>query len=110
MNDNDKVITRRQYQRPLTSDVANIDVASMTPEQIEEKMKELYQKIDGVWTCTACDYSTTTNSSNIRMHVERHIDGLSYSCNLCQQDFRSRAILNRHKYTVHAKFSGPKRG
>ena len=107
---NDNATTRRQYQRPSTSDVANVDVTSMTPEQIEEKMKELYQKIDGVWTCTACDYATTTNSSNIRMHVERHIDGLSYSCNLCQQDFRSRAILNRHKYTVHTKLYGQNRG
>ena len=102
MNDNNKVIQRRKYGRPTSSEVvAKIDVTSYNSEQIEEKIKELYEKIEEIWFCTFCDYTTTTNSSNIRRHVERHIDGLSYNCYLCNKEFRSRDILSKHKYTHH---------
>ena len=102
INDNNKVIQRRKYGRPTSSEaVAKIDVTSYNSEQIEEKIKELYEKIEEIWFCTFCDYTTTTNSSNIRRHVERHIDGLSYNCYLCNKEFRSRDILSKHKYTHH---------
>ena len=97
MNDNNKVIQRRQYARPTTNDVAKTDVTSFNPKQIEEKMRELYEKRDGVWRCLACDYTTTNNSSNIRRHVEKHISGLSYSCNLCEKEFRCKDSLYKHK-------------
>ena len=79
--------TRRHYSRPSLNDVAKIDVGSMNSEEIEKKMKELYQKIDGVWRCLECDYSTTRNYS-IRIHIDTHMEGLSYSCNLCNKEFR----------------------
>ena len=101
MNDNDKVIQRRQYARPTTSDVAKIDVTSFTPEEAEEKIKELYERVDEVWRCLACEYTTTNSSSNVRRHVETHLDGLSYSCNLCNKEFRLKNTLNMHKYKVH---------
>ena len=101
-NDNQKVISRRQYARP-----ANNDVTSFTSEEIEEKIKELYQKVDGEWTCIICDYSSKFKA-NVRKHVEKHMDGLSYSCNLCNKEFRLINSLNCHKSMVHkTKFTGP---
>lgn len=100
INDNNKVIQRRRYARPTTSDVAKTDVTSFNPKQIEEKIRELYDKRDGVWRCVACDYNTT-NNGNVRKHVETHIIGLSYSCNLCNKEFRLRNSLNLHRYSVH---------
>ena len=97
---NQKEITRRQYARPVNNDDFRIDVTSFTPEEIEEKLKNLYQKVDGVWTCKACDY-TTTIKCNMRKHVDKHIDGLSYSCNLCHKEFRLINSLNCHKSNVH---------
>ena len=94
-NDIKKEITWRQYARP-----ANNDVTSFTSEEIEEKIKELYQKVDGVWTCMACDY-TSTKSTNVYRHVEIHMDGLSYSCNLCNKEFRLINSLRKHKFIVH---------
>ena len=80
INDNQKEITRRQYVRTPNNghDVPKIDVTSFTPEEIEEKLKELYQKVDGLWTCMACDY-TSKQKHHLKMHVEKHMDGLSYS-------------------------------
>ena len=77
-----------------------IDVTSLTNEETKEKMKELYRRVDGVLMCTACEYKTKDNS-NIKRHAETHLEGLSYSCNLCDKDFRFRDSLNKHKYTAH---------
>ena len=99
MNDNKEVITRRQYRRPTNNDASKIE--------IEEKIKELHQRIDGVWTCMVCDY-TSTKSTNVRKHVEKHMDGLSYSCDLCDKEFRLINTLNSHKSIVHrSTFLGP---
>ena len=107
-NDNKEVITRRQYKRPPNSDASKIDVTSFTSEEIEEKIKELHQKINGVWTCMVCDY-TSSKSTNVRKHVEKHMDGLSYSCDLCNREFRLINSLNSHKSIAHSKspFLGP---
>ena len=103
MNDNTGVnTTRRQFSRSRTTAVEKIDVASLSSEEIKDKIKELYEKIDGVWSCLACDYTTTSpDMRNIRRHVEIHLDGLCYTCNICSKEFRSRNCLNMHKSTSH---------
>ena len=103
MQENKEVITRRQYKRTPSSDASKIDVTSCTTEEIEEKIKELHQRIDGVWTCMVCEY-TSEKSTNVRKHVEKHIDGLSYSCNQCNKEFRCINTLNSHKFNVHKSF------
>ena len=100
LKDNKEVITRKQYRRPPNNDAPKIDVTTFTPEEIEEKIKEIHQKIDGVWTCMVCDY-TSTKSTNVKVHVEKHMDGLSYRCDVCRKEFRLINSLNWHKSTVH---------
>ena len=78
---------RRQYTRTPTNVVDKIEVCSMTPEETEEKMTELYQKTDDTWSCLACDY-TNIYLSKMKRHIETHIDGLSYTCTLCNKEFR----------------------
>ena len=92
-------ITRRQPR-----DNAVINVGSMTPEEIETKMRELYEKTDEGWRCLACDHTNTcSRSSNIRQHVETHLEGLCYTCNLCDKEFRLRDSLKHHKIRTHKK-------
>ena len=86
----------RQYAGSTESDVSKIDVATLTSEEIQEKIKELIMKTDDMWTCIACGYISTSRS-NVRKHVDKHIDGLSYSCNLCNKEFRLVNSLNCHK-------------
>ena len=99
MNDNLPGNTRRQFSR--TSAVEKINVSTLNTEEIEDRMKELYKKIDGVWNCMACDYTTANGSGHMRMHVETHLDGLCYTCNICSKEFRSRNNLSWHKSTSH---------
>ena len=90
-------IPRKQYKIAKT-DVANFDVRSMTSEEIEGKRRELYEKDNGVWRCLACDYtSASIKSSQVRLHVETHLDGLCFTCDICNKEFRSRHMFYQHK-------------
>ena len=46
--------------------------------QMREKMIE---KFDKVWTCKVCEFSSH-NSGHMREHVEKHLEGVEYPCNL----------------------------
>ena len=101
-SDTDGVKPRRQCSKAPRNDDSRIDVANMTPEEIEEKTKELYQKIDGVWTCLQCGKTSGQDrSSNIRYHVEIHLDGLCYTCKICCNEFRSKKSFRNHKAKYH---------
>ena len=99
---------KRQYSRSAI-DIEKIDVTSLNSGEIDIKMKELYEKTDEGWRCLACGHTNSgKTSSNIRMHVETHLDGLVYSCNTCAKEFKSGTILYTHKYKAHKNnISGP---
>ena len=100
--DTDVVKPRKQYSRAPNNDVKSIYVGNMTPEEIETKTQELFQKIDGVLTCLLCG-KTSSQTCNIKFHVETHMDGPCYTCNICNKDFRSKNILKLHKQRSHSK-------
>ena len=82
--------------------VEKIDVGSMTSEEIDNKMRELYERTNDGWRCLVCDYTNKNpRSSSMRMHVETHLDGLVYTCNLCSKEFRSRQSLSTRKFIDH---------
>ena len=83
-------------------DSVKIDVGSLNTEDIDKRMRELYERTDEGWRCLVCDDTNKSQrSSNIRRHVETHLDGLVYTCNLCSKEFRSGNILNLHKRDTH---------
>ena len=95
-------IRKRHYNRvSSTTQVARFDVGSMTAEEIEMKKNELYQKTNGAWSCMACSYKSSFTRSDIRKHVETHLEGLCYTCTMCNKEFRSKDSLNTHKYKIH---------
>ena len=87
--------------RGPSNDATKINVGTMSPEEIKLKIEELYEKVDGVWRCLACVYTTNNSSGSIRRHIESHIDGLSYKCTQCNKEFRSSNILTTHKIRSH---------
>ena len=77
---------RRQHPRTTLNDITKFDVSSLTPGEIEQKTRDLYEKKDGVFNCLACEY-TSQQSGHMKRHIEVHFEGLSYSC-FCGKEFR----------------------
>ena len=72
-------------------------IALNKPGEISSGLNELYTKNGDLFACIKCG-RTARKSSDIRRHVEMHIEGLSYECPLnCGQTFRSRSQLKDHK-------------
>ena len=92
--------SKSQYTRTITNNGPKYDVSAMIPAEIADKIKSMYQKIDGVWTCNECGKTTNNSSGDMRLHVETH-HGLCYKCNLCSQEFRSKNNFKFHQKTHH---------
>ena len=56
-------------------------------EEGQEKILELLERREGLYHCTVCDYNKR-DKSKVTRHIERHVEGLSYNCELCQKTFR----------------------
>ena len=69
-------------------------------EEAAKAVDELIVKNnDGIWECKACGKTTKQKSnSQIRLHAESHIEGLSFPCLQCNRSFRSRYSLAQHKH------------
>ena len=63
--------------------------------EVDEKIQQLMERRNGSHHCLACDYSSS-HTGHIREHVERHIEGLQYPCQVCQKTFKSRVSLRTH--------------
>ena len=82
-------------------DLAKIDVGSLNAGEVDKQMRELYERNNEGWICLVCNHTSKGKSSNIRNHVETHLDGLVYACNFCSNEFRSRNMLGQHKMYSH---------
>ena len=66
----------------------------------EEAIQEHLGREDGVYCCRVCNYRSK-DKTRVTNHIETHIEGLSYSCSVCQKTFRSKDCLRKHKSNVH---------
>ena len=67
-----------------------------------EAVEDLVTKSGEAWQCRQCGKHGKTGSQ-IRLHAERHIEGLSFECKLCEKTFKSRSSLAGHKQNKHKK-------
>ena len=69
------------------------------------QMREtMFEKIDKVWTCKVCEFSSH-NSGHMREHVEKHLEGVEYPCNLCGKIMRSSKSLRNHHSMKRCPFA-----
>ena len=67
-----------------------------------EEIEELIMKDGELWMCRQCGKTAKTRAS-IGLHVEVHIEGISFDCKLCDKTFRSRNSFAAHKARNHKK-------
>ena len=71
-------------------------------DEIEAKIAEnMLKSPDGTYSCMICGKSGDRYKSHMKNHVETHMEGLSFPCQICGKTFRSRNYLNIHKYRNH---------
>ena len=74
---------------------------SEVDQQIQEHMEKLS---DGTYTCKICGKSSVKKRTNMRNHIETHLEGLSFDCQHCGKVFRSRNALGKHIHYDHKSF------
>ena len=98
------ILNSRRYQERGTSNlVAKIDSGNVTSvDDVEEKLNELLEtNADGTFGCKHCGKSGAKKSRNMKNHIETHLEGLSFPCNLCGKTFRSRNSIGCHMSIFH---------
>ena len=75
-----------------------LNVSDMAEGQ--EKILELLEKRDGLYHCTVCGYEKK-DKTKVTRHIERHVEGLAYSCELCHKTFRSKNAKYHHSKRAH---------
>ena len=73
---------------------------SLLSSDVIKTVDELIMKDGELWKCQSCGKAAKSNSQ-IRKHVEIHIEGLSFPCQQCSNTFRSRTLLANHKHNEH---------
>ena len=75
---------------------------------INQKADELIETLpDGSLKCTHCGKIASKGNlkqvcrRNMRNHVETHLEGISFDCQLCGKTFRSRNSLKSHQSIYH---------
>jgi len=80
--------------------VATIDSSNVTQDS---NYDNLFENCGDEWKCKNCG-KTTKTKSNMALHVEIHIEGLSFQCNSCTMVFRNRMQLHTHTKRKHKFF------
>ena len=82
-----------------------LDTVTHDKDHFAQKIKELYRKSDdGQYQCHTCG-KIMKDGGAMRRHVETHIEGLSYNCQICGNTFRSKNVLAIHKNRFCSKAS-----
>ena len=73
---------------------------TLIKEETAQMVEKLYENQNGVWVCLKCAY-TSKQRGHLREHVEKHIEGLEYSCNHCGKISRSSHTFRDHLRKKH---------
>ena len=96
--DNDMIITQEQQNPPPIKVVR--ERSRKVVYQSVNQFEELVVKENNTYRCTVCQ-KTMSHKTNMKNHLEVHLTGLSYNCQLCEMTFRSNNLFSVHKTKYH---------
>ena len=71
---------------------------SSSVDEVEQKVAEYLGKNEnGNYMCNLCGKVGGKNNRHMKNHIETHLDGISFPCNICGKQFRSRNSFHSHK-------------
>ena len=92
LEDNSFISENIQMQDIDKNDLTDID------QKLYENMERNHH--DGKWSCKICS-KTNLDKTNMKYHVESHMEGLSFPCNICGRENRSRQSFRKHLVRQH---------
>ena len=88
--------------RNVTNSISTIENCNIS--NVGEQVNSMLEKtVDGKFMCKVCG-KISNIVTNMRNHIEIHIEGLLFSCQECEKTFKSKRALNHHKVTFHDQF------
>ena len=69
---------------------------------LDLQILEIIEKCDGLWKCKVCGKSVH-QKRQMQNHAERHIEGMSHICHICNKSFSTRPSLRSHIKDVHSE-------
>ena len=91
----------------MKKEKVEVQVSSENVDELERTIEQYIETDeDGNLKCTFCGKEAFgknrgTARSNLGKHVETHLEGLSFSCHLCDKTFRSRHSVEVHRSRNH---------
>ena len=86
-------IKKKTPDTQIAKSVGSFPISDMS--EVDEKIEELAERIDGVWTCKACG-KTSQRRRDLGWHIETHLENLSFPCQQCDKTFRLSNTLRIH--------------
>ena len=108
-----QMLKKNALKNQKSKEVAAVDkiVVPISSTDISDVRKTVQQYIEtdsnGKSKCTICgkevvsNHHPTTARQRLEKHIETHLEGLSFPCQLCGKTFRSRNALNIHRTRNH---------
>ena len=73
-------------------------------DELSHQIKKMVEKYGGIWKCRVCGKTSPSNRhGDIIRHAERHIEGMSYSCHICNRTLPNRHNLSNHISNIHSE-------
>ena len=86
------------------SSVVSVDPNNSTTEVTKQMIQENVEfSADGSAVCTICGKTAQGNQARgiMKQHMETHMQGVSFPCDICGKSFRSKHSLSNHKSLKH---------
>ena len=71
--------------------------------ELEIQINQMMERSEKVWKCKVCGKRSI--KQDIKVHVETHIDGLVFSCQICNKTSTTRGSLQYHISNYHSGLS-----
>ena len=102
--DHDFIVTSQEQNPPPKNVVKDISLKSFDANKsaVNSKFQELVVKENNMYRCTVCQKTRhKSQKTSMKKHLETHLTGLSYDCQLCEMTFSTSNQFNVHKTKDH---------
>ena len=88
-------------QDNVVGDKVKVPVSSESINELENALNQHLERLGpGLYQCKLCG-KTARMSTDIKKHIETHIEGLSYPCQVCGKTFSTTNSIRSHRSQHH---------